>query len=64
MTTYLNLKTPEGVETIDEISQSDYNSFREFRIARRQLKAEYQSAHNYYSGIYYSQRCTRDWQEK
>ena len=64
MTTYLNLKTPEGVETIDEISQSDYNSFREFRTARRQLKTEYQSSHNYYSGIYYSQRCTRDWQEK
>lgn len=64
MTTYLNIRTSEGVETVDEISRSSYPSYKEFRKARLELIREYRKAHSYYSGIYTSKRCTRDWQKK
>lgn len=64
MTTYLNIRTSEGVETVDEISSNNYPSHKEFRKARMELIKEYRVAHSYYSGIYTSKRCTRDWQSK
>ena len=52
--TYLNLKTSEGVETIDE--------FQTYKEAKK-MKKEYLIASSYYSGIYLSQRCTNDWKQ-
>lgn len=64
MTTYLNIRTSEGVETVDEISSNNYTSYKEFKGALHKLIREYHKAHSYYSGIYTSKRCTRDWQSK
>lgn len=49
---YLNLKTSEGVETVDECE-----TIKEARI----LLKEYRISSSYYSGIYFSQRCTNEW---
>lgn len=64
MTVYLNIKTNEGVETIDELSQKDFNSYKEFTQELKRLKNEYRIASDYYSGIYSSNRSTKDWRQK
>lgn len=63
MITYFNLKTAEGTETIDQINTEDFGTFKEFRAERLRLKKEYLKASSYYSGLYYSQRCTNDWKQ-
>ncbi len=50
--TYLNIKTAEGVETIDA-----FETYKEAKEMRR----EYIIASNFYSGIYLSQRSTKAW---
>ena len=60
-TIYFNLKTNYGVETVDELSQSDFNSYREFRKELNRLISEYHMAG---MAVYSSQRCTNDWKTK
>ena len=61
MITYLNLKTSEGVETIDSINSKDFKTLKEFRQERKRLVQEYRIASSFYAGIYCSQRSTKDW---
>jgi len=58
---YLNIKTSEGVETIDELNDKDFNSYKDYKMELKRLLNEYRTASNFYSGIYTSQRCTNEW---
>lgn len=58
---YLNIKNSNGVETIDQLDSEDFNSYKEFRAELKQLINEYRMAGSYFSGVYTSQRCTKDW---
>ena len=59
---YFNMKNSYGVETIDELDQKDFKTFKDFKIELRRLLNEYTiSGH---SGVYVSNRCTKDWREK
>lgn len=58
MVRYLNTVTSYGVETVDQLEQKDFNSYREFKAELKRLINEYRlSGMNVYS----SQRCTKDW---
>ena len=61
MKTYFNIKTSEGIETIDEINSRDFKTYKDFRIERQRILKEYKLSSNFYNGLYYSQRCTNDW---
>jgi hypothetical protein len=58
---YLNIKTSEGVETVDQLDRKDFSTYKEYLQELKRLKNEYRLASNYYSGIYTSQRSTNDW---
>lgn len=55
---YFNMKTSHGIETVDQLDQRDFKSYREFKAELRRLKAEYQ-----HSGmdVYISTRCAKNW---
>lgn len=57
-TTYFNIKTSFGVETVDELSSGDFATYKEFRTERLRLYREYQLAG---MNVYTSSRCTKDW---
>ncbi len=59
--TYLNIKTNYGVETVDQLDQKDFKTYKEFRTELIRLKKEYRLASSCYNSIYSSQRCTNDW---
>lgn len=61
MKVYLNIKTSEGVETVDELNRKDFKSFREFLKEKIRLKKEYFLCGSYYNSVYWSQRCTKEW---
>jgi hypothetical protein len=61
--TYLNIKTSEGVETIDSLDRKDFNTTKDFNLELRRLKNEYKLCNGFYSGIYSSQRCARAWRD-
>ncbi len=52
--TYINIKENGRVETIDE--------FESYNEARKML-TEYKIASSYYSGVYLSNRSTKEWRE-
>jgi len=55
---FLNMKTSEGVETVDEFMKETGQSLRDFYKYVREMKGEYRlSGMNVYS----SQKCTNDW---
>lgn len=58
---YLNIKTSEGTETVGELNEKYFNSYKEYRTELKRLINEYKLASNYYAGIYTSQRCTNEW---
>ena len=58
---YFNLNTIYGVETIDEISPKDFESYKEFKKELNRLIKEYRIAG---INIYVSQRCTNEWKHK
>lgn len=60
MTKYLNLKTVYGVETVDELNENDFTSFREFTKEVKRLCNEYRIAG---MNVYTSIRCTKDWRD-
>jgi hypothetical protein len=55
---YLNMKTVYGVETIDQLSPEDYNTYKDFRAELRRLVGEYHMAG---MNVYISQRCDKTW---
>ena len=57
---YFNMKTPYGVETVDELDRKNFASFREFRAEARRLVSEYHLAG---MNVYRSQRCTKEWKD-
>lgn len=60
MIRYFNLKTVYGIETIDEINQKDFKTYKEFRTEVRRLINEYYLCN---MNVYISQRSTREWRE-
>lgn len=57
-TTYFNIKTSYGVETVDELSSEEFASPKDYREERKRLVKEYRLAG---MAVYTSSRCTKDW---
>jgi len=55
---YLNMKSSQGVETVDEFSREVGQSPIEFRKYVSEMMREYQIAG---MNVYKSSRCTNDW---
>jgi len=60
-TIYLNMRTSQGVETIDEFTKEQTQSPKEFRVYVSQMIKEYKIAG---MNVYKSSRCTNDWKQK
>lgn len=58
---YFNIKTKEGIETIDELNPKDFKTFAEFKKERKSMYRNYILASSFYSGLYISQRSTKEW---
>ena len=58
---YLNMKTSNGVETVDEFSREVGQDPKEFRKYVSRMVSEYHLAG---MGVYRSSRCTKDWSNK
>lgn len=58
MTRYFNIRTNQGVETVDEVNRSDFETRKDFVAELRRLKTEYNIAGMV---VYTSQRCTKEW---
>jgi len=50
---YLNIKTSQGVETVDQLNRNDFNNSKEFRKEIKRLVNEYRIAG---MNVYVSQR--------
>lgn len=61
MKRYLNMRSSEGVETVDELDSKDFKSPREFRAELIRLKNEYALAG---MAVYVSQVPCRDWKDR
>jgi len=61
MPVYLNMRTSQGVETVDEFSKQPEQSQKEFRAYVRAMIKEYHIAG---MNVYRSTRCTKDWKQK
>lgn len=57
-TIYFNMRGPYGVETVDQICESDFDTYKEFRKELRSMLSNY---HLCGMPVYTSQRCTKDW---
>ena len=55
---YFNMRTNYGIETVDELNPSDFNSIKEFRKELRRLTYEYRLAG---MNVYISQRPDNTW---
>jgi len=58
MTIYLNWKGPDGRETVDEFSQEQGQTWKEFRSYVRKMADEY---HLCGMNVYQSSRMCRNW---
>lgn len=61
MTVYLNMKTQQGVETIDQFTKEETQTPRQFREYVRKMIKEYIIAG---MGVYESRKCTKEWANK
>lgn len=55
---YFNMRTNYGIETVDQICESDFNSYKEFRKELQSMRSNYHLAG---MPVYTSQRCAKDW---
>lgn len=55
---YLNMKTAQGIETVDEFTREEKQAPKEFRAYVSQMVKEYHLAG---MQVYRSSRCTKDW---
>jgi len=62
MALYFNIKTEFGVETVDEISQEDFATRKEYLAELKAMRENYRMV--YGGSIYTSQRSTKEWREK
>lgn len=60
-TIYLNMRTSQGVETIDEFTREKNQSPKDFRKYVNDMVKEYNIAG---MNAYKSSRCTNDWKQK
>jgi hypothetical protein len=60
MKRYFNIKTNQGVETVDEVNREDFKTRKEFIAELSRLKGEYNIAGML---VYTSQRCTNEWKQ-
>jgi len=60
-TIFLNMRTSQGVETVDEFTREENQTPKEFRLYVNQMVKEYQIAG---MNVYKSSRCTNDWKTK
>ncbi len=58
---YLNMRTSQGVETVDEFTREPNQSPKEFRQYVSQMVNEYHIAG---MSVYKSSRATKDWDNK
>lgn len=61
MTVYLNMKTNQGIETVDEFTREANQTPKEFRQYVSKMISEYHLAR---MNVYRSSRCTKDWANK
>jgi hypothetical protein len=63
MTIYFNIKTSQGVETIDEFTRGEHTpqNLKEFKAYLNTMLNEY---HMTGQIVYKSNRSTKDWREK
>lgn len=57
-TIYLNMRSSYGVETVDQVSPSDFPSYKEYKKEVRSMVENY---HLCGMPVYLSSRCTKDW---
>ena len=57
-TTFLNLKTNQGRETVDQFDKAEGQTAKEYRAYVRSMVAEYQRAG---MNVYSSSRCCANW---
>ena len=62
MALYFNIKTEFGVETVDEISQEDFATRKEYMAELKAMRENYRMV--YGGSIYTSQRSTKEWRER
>ena len=55
---YYNIKTKQGVETVDHIERKDFATYKEYIKELKRLKNEY---HLCGMNVYISQRSTKDY---
>jgi hypothetical protein len=55
---YLNMKTQQGTETIDQIDRKDFETFKEYKT---ELKSMIENYHMCNMQVYKSQRACKDW---
>jgi hypothetical protein len=58
---YINLKSSQGIETVDQLSEKDFSSYKDFLKEFRRLLSEYRLAG---MPVYSSNRCTKEWRNK
>lgn len=62
---YFNIKTNNGIETIDSVDRNDYRNFNEYKKAVNALLKEYRTDYKRHGiHVYISQKCTNDWKNK
>ena len=55
---YLNIRTSEGVETVDHLDRNDFNTYLDYNRELKRLVTEYRIAG---MNVYTSQRSTKDY---
>lgn len=59
-TIYLNMKTSQGIETVDEFTREPGQDPRDFRKYVSKMVQEYRLAG---MAVYRSSRCTKEWKK-
>jgi hypothetical protein len=60
-TVYFNTKSCYGVETVDEITTTDFETYKDFR---KELNSMLSNYHISGINVYTSNRCTNEWKNK
>lgn len=61
MVRYINCRTKEGIETLDEVNSNEYRSIHTFKQVLLDLRKDYQvSGHDAYISI----RSTKEWKDR
>lgn len=61
MTVYLNIKTSQGVETVDEFTLGSDDAPSNIREYRKYVRDMVKNYHMSGMAVYQSRRCTNEW---